>query len=155
MRSKKIFLNIQVQLKYSWTYLRCLYSKWHFAFECFNYSALQKDVVMQERNISLGERRQKKRWIEIRDTAHLFQCQFQYMELSNNIFHQIIKWEQFLIFHSINNHGSCKEQEKGEKQLLILNQKEKKKNSSSASGFIYKYSRHKKNHSTFKWLSGS
>lgn len=31
----------------------------------------------------------------------------------------------------------------------------KKKNSPSASGFIYKYSRHKKNHSTFKWLSGS
>ena len=40
---------------------------------------------MWERNISLQEKKvQKKRRIEIRNTAHLFQCQFQYVKLSNS-----------------------------------------------------------------------
>ena len=40
---------------------------------------------MWERNISLQENKvQKKRRIEIRNTAHLFQCQFQYVKLSNS-----------------------------------------------------------------------
>lgn len=38
---------------------------------------------MWERNISLRERKVQKKRIEIRNTAHLFQCQFQYMKLSN------------------------------------------------------------------------
>lgn len=43
---KEIFINLQVQLKYGWTFAKGDGNKWLFGFEYSNYSALQRDTVI-------------------------------------------------------------------------------------------------------------